>query len=287
MAVLSQNNISRNAGYDMEVDIPNQPTYTGAVLVEQGASLHANGCTFADNTDALNGGALYARGVVSIDNCTFDGNIARFSGGAIRGGGAPMRITNSQFHANRAFGDGEGENGGGAVAYIVQGFGMDLSIESCSFTNNEAQSLGNTVEARGGGIHVEYHVQKSEESITGGVMHLLRIVDTHKHNNHVKAGRGSCVSIVATDTGGYLAQFVGAERVVDNVKFLIEDSFMTSSSSGLQGSLYTSLNSLKLQLYNVIVEGNDGGGVQADLAYGSILLVNQCKILGNKILGDR
>ena len=259
-ASLSQTNISKNNGVLVE-----GIRDTGAVLVEQGAHLSAEGCTFTENEGAWNGSAVYARGVVSIDNCTFDRNIAWYNGGAIRGGGAPMRITNSKFDGNRA------GKVGGAVAFIVQGFGMDLRIESCNFS-------GNVATFRGGGIGVQYDIVGDYDKSVG---HLLRIVDATMHNNTADE-QGSCVSIIVSsdvykdsyDTDG-----------LDFTNYFIENSTMTNSSTYQSGAtIHLSLQvpSHTFHLDNVTVEGNEGRGIQAHLATKSTLLVKKSKILSNR-----
>ena len=262
-ASLSQTNISKNLGAIVEDD-----SDMGAVLVEQGANLHADSCNFSKNAGAYDGSAVYARGVVSIDNCTFNGNEAYHNGGAISGGGAPMRITNSKFDDNVVgVGLGLGLGLGGAVAFIVQGFGMDLSIESCSFSGNGA--------TRGGGIGVQYDMVGGPGDESVG--HLLRIVDATMHNNSADE-QGSCVSfIVASDE--YNMHLLGPPN------YSIENSSMTSSSTYHSGAtIYLSLQvpSHTLQLDTVTVNDNDGSGLQADLTYNSTLLVTKSQILGNR-----
>ena len=269
-ASLSQTNISNNIGA-----LVGGYTDTGAVLVEQGANLHANGCVFSQNVGARNGSALYARGTARVDNCTFDRNEARFSGGAIRAGGAPMHIRNSTFDGNEA-------EVGGAVAFIVEGFGMDLRIESCSFSGNAAYT-------RGGGIGVQYDMVQGPSDENVG--HFLRIVDATMHNNSA-VEQGSCVSIsVASDKYKYLSS---TQELDLTLNYVIENSSMKSSitvapvyGSKPGAAIYLSVQVFSrtlqtLQLDNVTVDGNLGSGIQADLAESVTLLVKESQILGNR-----
>jgi len=288
-ASLSQTNISKNW---IGEDFFRGSTDTGAILVEQGANLHANGCTFSENDGADNGSAVYAKGRVIIDNCTFDRNRAGSNGGAIRGGGAPMRITNSKFDGNSA-----GSGVGGALAFIAQGLGMDLRIESCSFSRNFAGTRGGGIGVQYdmvgpgdvvgpsdeyGEYDVEYDVQYDmvgpyDESGEENVMHRLRIADTTMHGNSV-VGQGSCVSFIV-DSDEYTNLYMKTHGL-DFTNYSIENSTMTSNyfmKNSTMTTIHLSLQvpSTTLQLYNVTVDDNAGSGIQADLAENSTLLVNK------------
>ncbi|MBC8368081.1 right-handed parallel beta-helix repeat-containing protein, partial [bacterium] len=94
----------------------------GALYVYGSSTAELTGCVFRNN-QAKYGGALYASGLVIIEDCIFEGNYAELFGGACQFQYEPdegvSSIHNSLFYANSA------DYGGGAIlAYYYGSFPM-------------------------------------------------------------------------------------------------------------------------------------------------------------------
>jgi predicted outer membrane repeat protein len=97
----------------------------GAIRVYGSATAELTGCVFRNN-QAKYGGALYASGLVTIEDCVFESNYAELFGGACQFQYEPdegiSSIHNSLFYANSA------DYGGGAIlAYYYGAFTMSIS----------------------------------------------------------------------------------------------------------------------------------------------------------------
>ncbi len=97
----------------------------GAIRVYGSASAELTGCVFRNN-QAKHGGALYASGLVAIEDCVFEGNYAVNYAGACLFKYEPLEgissIHNSLFYANDA-----GAGGGGLIATYYGAFTMSNS----------------------------------------------------------------------------------------------------------------------------------------------------------------
>lgn len=121
---------------------------TNGASEQRGGAIHFRGfndgslieaCTFTGNTAGA-GGAIYARGALSIDGCTFDTNSAT-NGGAFLGTSlTSLSVTNSVFEANTA-----SENGAGLSLA-----GSSCEISDNLFLDNAAGALGGAVYLGGG-----------------------------------------------------------------------------------------------------------------------------------------
>lgn len=116
------------------------------------------------NAPTYDGGAIYIidgrdGASVSIDQTTFEGNIAKDDGGAImfQGTGNPgltTNITNSTFYGNKAYGVNGGHVSGGAIQYFKNGGSskMDNSISGTTFVDNESGNEDTAGKQSGGAI---------------------------------------------------------------------------------------------------------------------------------------
>ena len=123
----------------------NSATYGGAVrLYGNGAALHAEGCTFADNTDKTNGG-----GAVYLQYGTaFNATNSVFSGNSGPDGGAVYFFENSTFTAiDCSFAGNAASLNGGAVSFASAGTnkGGTFNATGCSFSENRAAASGGSV----------------------------------------------------------------------------------------------------------------------------------------------
>jgi predicted outer membrane repeat protein len=149
--------------------------FSGNVESDLGAVLYVDNETdnviydskFNDNSGNF-GGVVHAtrNSSVTVDNCTFDGNIARIDGGTLYGrANSTITITSSWFNNNTAindavmlafdgsaiimenitFCDNRAGHDGGAVYVYDNSY---LEIINCSFTGNQANNSGGSVYGR-------------------------------------------------------------------------------------------------------------------------------------------
>jgi predicted outer membrane repeat protein len=109
--------------------------FSGAAIYSKGR-LTVNSCTFTNNK-ALTGGAIYSEGKLTVSSCTFTNNKAKF-GGAIDSRRSftvsKSTFTNNQVPKKEDF---YGVRYGGA--FYSEG---KLTVNSCTFNNNKAPSGG-------------------------------------------------------------------------------------------------------------------------------------------------
>ncbi len=88
-------------------------------------------CVFEQNI-AESGGALFAdSSLVSIEGCTFKGNISNTEGGALRLQNCSTTITGGSFNDNTA------KERGGALSVLISSF-LGLSADNCVFSGNHS-----------------------------------------------------------------------------------------------------------------------------------------------------
>lgn len=123
--------------------------FTGGAIAAVGGDLTITGSTFTDCLATDAGGALatFGVGALAIADCTFGGNTAEHSGGAVwlAGARAPgtFAIVESTFDGNQSFG-----GSGGAIATDgLVGPAVDgvLGVEGCTFTGNQADRAGGAI----------------------------------------------------------------------------------------------------------------------------------------------
>ena len=278
-ALLNQSKVTGNIGsiWSGSQTSDNAVKGAGAVYAGQTATLHAKDCAFAGNA-GVNGGALYAAGAASVDNCTFERNVAMFNGGAIRGLEASLSVKGSLFLENRAQGFEDLITIGpvGAAIAVKSGTALNVTIEGCSFFSNTASGA----EGKGGAIGIEALQPVLEFRVSNDVANGLMISGVNMSGN--TAAQGSCIFIARQkDLFGF----------GDELSFaLIENSTMTNNAA-MEGTLYLSLLSMEeVQVHDVTVNDNlalkTGGGIHAIVQQGdfgtSKVMVNNSKILDNR-----
>ena len=115
----------------------------GAIYSEEG-TLTVKNATFVGNKANGKygcGGAIYTSDPTTVDNCTFNGNIAVDEGGAICNDANKLDITKSTFKNNEA-------DYGGAISiwkdYQAR-LTLPVSLADCTITNNKANNCGGGV----------------------------------------------------------------------------------------------------------------------------------------------
>ncbi len=88
-------------------------------------------CVFVQNI-AESGGALFAdSSLVSMEGCSFKGNISNTEGGALRLQNCSTTVTGSQFNDNSA------KERGSALSILISSF-LGLSADNCAFSGNQS-----------------------------------------------------------------------------------------------------------------------------------------------------
>ena len=129
-----------------------------------------DGCEFAYNK-ANKGGAFFGDYTSSIKNCTFTGNVSADNGGAVcfdyRGSGwcAPLDITGTKFHSNRA-----GKNGGAVYCDSMN----YLTLKDVEMKYNQAG-------LDGGGLYAQ---KGSSSSCDPTISGKITIVDNYRSNGN-------------------------------------------------------------------------------------------------------
>ena len=134
----------------------------GAVNLRNYCTTAISSTTFTENqSENLDGGAVYAQGDIEISYCYFTLNLSKRSGGAIYFDQTPTQepfssftIRNSMLTENSTQGGSEGGNGGGIFIASNR-----ASIISCTFNKNHLDLGGNS--GAGGGIYLNTSTYQS------------------------------------------------------------------------------------------------------------------------------
>ena len=142
-------------------------------------TLNLSDCVFEQNI-AESGGALFAdSSLVSMENCSFKGNISNTEGGALRLQNCSTTIAGGSFNDNTA------KERGGALSILISSF-LGLSADNCSFSGNQSpDGCCIFAEEKDTNFDAESYVQLKDCSIDPPCPALLensliRIVDTPK-----------------------------------------------------------------------------------------------------------
>jgi len=118
--------------------------YGGGAVEFTGGSLDLTNCTFTGNSAGETGGAVDAwkweaqSAVATITGCEFRNNTAAQGGAVWVGYGAASTLTRSLFVGNTALPAGEYTEGYGGAVYQT-GYQVPVTINNCTFVNNLAQ----------------------------------------------------------------------------------------------------------------------------------------------------
>ena len=132
------------------------------------------GTSFVGNQSNIVGGAIYSKGVLSIQNCSFSQNQTTVSGGAIFGAG--INLIGCTFTDNHA-------RAGGAI-YCS---GRTLDAERCGFSGNSATSGGAIFSEGETIINLSTIVSNSAE--TGGGLYLqgpAKLIESKVYDNQTE-----------------------------------------------------------------------------------------------------
>lgn len=138
----------------------NNSVFSGGALSLTGASLTVRDCAFQDNTAQSSppfqrpGGAIFARGEIVIERCTFDRNVADLGGALslqapLLGVQVPVQVTHCVFRSNEAR-----IRGGAIHTQAVLGIsqGITLWVDHGFFGFNTADAAGGVYAAQGNNL---------------------------------------------------------------------------------------------------------------------------------------
>lgn len=208
----------------------------------------------------LSGGAIDNAGKLEVNESTFSQNSARSSGGAINSYSAELRITDSEFGANRA-------NVGGAIFSR----GTATRIEHSRFASNSADEGGAIYGMEGWLTITESVIRSNTASETGGGIHIwggtLRIENSDIQGNHAPKGGGiysvdaklnvdnSLIQRNRADIGGGVYSSEGV--------FIMRDSvFRSNCALHHDAALY--INSAEVREKDILLDGNKTGQCESD-----------------------
>lgn len=280
-------NSSSNAGFVTVKgsEFTNNTAMNGGAIYNHGeldknnksGAIQIKNSTFDKNiANGGQGGAIYTKGLINIDNSVFTNNETTTDGGAIYANISPAlginSITNSKFISNKAISYDAADSGAISLANGV------FEIKNSEFTSNEAKYGGAiyayTGNKKGLKVAIDNTVFEGNSALSGGAIVTvasqkmlsdggIKITNSTFKNN----------SATSKEEDGAGAIFVGAEAVLD-----IENTKFDSNTSVLGGGAISTRNhtannsAAKLDIVNSTFTGNiaeTNGGAIENYFYGS------------------
>lgn len=246
----------------------------GGGMYNCGSNLTIANCVFSFNLARYGGGMYNSRGSSPmITNCTFSDNSADASGGGIFNISVSPTITKCTFNGNTAV------SRGGGICCV---YNVNLKVEDCIFSGNTAVSnVGGGFDGDGGGMY----------SIGGNSTVInCDFIDNTASNN----GGGlyceeselevtDCVFRGNTAFGGGGMSNSESNSIVTNCTFSGNKAFLATYGSGHGGGMYNTGSNLTVTncafVGNLAIgEWGLGGGMDNS---GSNLMVTNCTFNGN------
>ena len=242
-----------------------------------------------------NGGAIQIKGPLTIDNCTFNNNIAEADGGAIWADDE-IKVTNSIFYNNTVSGDFEstmtGQRNGGAI-YINSKCNPEFI--SCSFEKNEA-FFGGAIYVDSSSTHLKLSdctFKNNKVLVDGGAIFCkgeITISDSEFDSNHAKhasfdmssyggAIRGKkLITIKTSSFNKNIAENYGGAIYGDN-EIIIKDSSFTNNQAKVDGGAVYCDG--KTTISNSKFKDNKATGETAKRSFGGAVRSNGLTIIKN------
>jgi hypothetical protein len=167
-AVLSSTRFEENGARDAE-----SRSYGGAIFINDGSSLRAEGCSFTRNT-AMGTGLLNSGGAIRVDvggslllqNTLLEANVvvseSEANGGAISSAGSVTLAAGNVFRANTV--SGMGRISGGAIA---------VGLDSTLVATDGAEFVDNTVPGPSHNAKFHYEALSNCQRVTANERSLL------------------------------------------------------------------------------------------------------------------
>jgi predicted outer membrane repeat protein len=251
---------------------------TGALTLENVTLSNGDGGT-------THGGAIYARGPVTLRDVTITDNFAR-RGGGVRMNGAPLTITGSTFQGNTS------DREGGAI--YISGTDVNVDLSTSQFISNSTQNSGGAVYLSGTATTFtadDVFFQSNQAKSGGAIFAVPATLDitnsTFDSNNASQNDGGaiytsssSTITVAnstftlngASDDGGALRaggnvtltgstftgnfSAVGAGVYSQNAATITGNRIETNIASELGGGLYVSHNSNTHSVMGNCISGN-------------------------------
>ena len=203
---------------------------------------------------SINGGAIYSKGDLTTNICTFE-NCVSISGGAIKSDAGSLNIKNSYFTNNSAVGTGEAGCGGAIFQYK----NLTMNIAGSTFTSNHAKNMGGAILQRENSVmnlsDVEF--MKNQANAAGAI---AQNANSTLNSNGVLFDSNNAV----TDAGGAIWNYGknstynlsmntffnntakncgGAIKLAKESNIIIDDSDFEKNAASLASVIYVSPNS--------------------------------------------
>lgn len=223
----------------------------GGAIANTFATTEISGTTFAKNTAAANGGAIYNHTFINAD-----------AQGTDTGLGGVMKITDSVFGENNAKGDGGAIKNTGTIT--ISG--------NSSFIGNHSDGYGGAIQ-NGGNITIsgaEFDSNTSEKF--GGAIDndkKLVVTDSKFINNRAENQYGGAIS----------ALWKESDTTIKNTIF-------ANNYAKYAGAIYSGPTSVGLVLDNVLFTNNSATEIGALGAYSAGTKITNAKFYQNKALSD-
>ncbi|WP_461115797.1 beta strand repeat-containing protein, partial [Spirosoma jeollabukense] len=224
-----------------------------------------NGFTIADGfAEELDGGAINNQaGIVTVSNCTFRDNEARYCGGAIQNLNE-LTVTNSVFINNTMVGPG---SIGGAIGHK----GSLLQVTNSTFSNNSVGSSGGAICVYNGSATITNCLFTDNQANTAGGGIIFRadaaaIVTNCTFSGNNAGGQGNAISDV------------------ENIQLVKITNTTITGNTGNNGALGVNLNAVPPLLKNCIVAGNSAN-VNPDI-FGPVDASSSYNVIGTGGSGD-
>ncbi|QDT05260.1 putative outer membrane protein PmpB precursor [Rubripirellula lacrimiformis] len=290
----------------------------GGAIASTGRELSIDSTVFDGNTAALDGGAVYQVGKLTLQNSTLESNVAGNQGGAVFHSGDAMEVRDSQFLSNHATGEFGLTGAGGALFTIGQTPTSSILIADSTFDDNEARSNGGAIVVAGAGGTFSNVVVSNNRSDHGGGLHLsgvmnsdqlLHIVGTDLTKNQASSGGGIEIvnalvhlsestisrnhSTSRTSGGGGMlvrSTLANADGSPVAVLEISDTEIVANTAAGEGGGLSISAANVQLSnssLRDNVAESRSGGGIQSVAAHApGTLTMQSTEVTGNRAGGS-
>jgi len=218
-------------------------TYAGAFQQNNvNANVVLKSCTFSGNTAINNAGALYNKGIMSLENCTFQNNSTTHNGSAIVSNKS-LTVRESTFKSNTA---ATTTNGAYAGAIFNTGNGSVADFTNCLFVENTADTRGAAVFGQSGNTET-----------------TISFTNCTFYNNVSNAE----ASLASNNAGGVFTSYAGIVNLINCT--------MAGNTARLNGVAFIrDLNTIKVNVVNSIIVYNYTGETVTDLTNEGAGVVN-------------
>ena len=230
----------------------------GAALNIDGSSVNITNCNFNNNT-ALSGGSIYQKGsspVVNVSKSTFDGGVAKASGGAIYIEGT-LILDDCSLNNNTADSSGAIYSGSG------------LNITNSSLTNNNAVKGGALVSDGDNPVISGCNVSGNKADVGAGISLSgdNAVIDNVNFTDNTASVRGGALVTTGANTNVTNVNATGNSApsgsafVLDGDGAKLANSTVTDNKGVNGEGSAVEVNGENIDILNNTVQGNDGSGV--------------------------